>query len=361
VTARASLETPPGFYDRDGTVRALNAVEPDTSLAPLRAGPIGWTGGTRPLETERPTPIWPWLLAGAAILAALDGLAVLALWGRIPRAARATAFLLGGLLMMSPDRSAAQDEATQKALDGTLFTQIAYVVTGDDEIDETSEAGLRGLGTYLGARTAFEPGDPAPVDPGTDELAFYSLIYWPVDAAAEMPNAATMARVDAFLKNGGTILFDTRDANSVTMPGFGATTPESERLRQILSFVDVPPLEPVPPDHVLTKAFYLLSEFPGRWTGSDLWVESLSDAPQTPGRPARGGDGVSQILITGNDLAGAWAVDEGGRFLYPTVPSDPRQREMAFRAGVNIVMYTLTGNYKADQVHVPALLERLGQ
>jgi hypothetical protein len=170
-----------------------------------------------------------------------------------------------------------------------------------------------------------------------------------------------MAKVDAFLRNGGTILFDTRDANSVTMPGFGATTPEGERLRQILSFVDVPPLEPVPPDHVLTKAFYLLSEFPGRWAGSDLWVESLSDTPRNPGRPARGGDGVSQILITGNDLAGAWAVDAEGRFLYPTVPSDPRQREMAFRAGVNIVMYTLTGNYKADQVHVPALLERLGQ
>ena len=37
------------------------------------------------------------------------------------------------------------------------------------------------------------------------------------------------------------------------------------------------------------------------------------------------------------------------------------QREMAFRAGVNLVMYALTGNYKADQVHIPALLERLGQ
>ena len=47
--------------------------------------------------------------------------------------------------------------------------------------------------------------------------------------------------------------------------------------------------------------------------------------------------------------------------MYPTVPTDPVQREMAYRAGVNIVMYTLTGNYKADQVHVPALLERLGQ
>ena len=42
-------------------------------------------------------------------------------------------------------------------------------------------------------------------------------------------------------------------------------------------------------------------------------------------------------------------------------PGDPRQREFAFRAGVNIVMYALTGNYKADQVHIPALLERLGQ
>jgi hypothetical protein len=34
---------------------------------------------------------------------------------------------------------------------------------------------------------------------------------------------------------------------------------------------------------------------------------------------------------------------------------------MAMRAGANIVLYVLTGNYKADQVHVPALLERLGK
>jgi hypothetical protein len=43
------------------------------------------------------------------------------------------------------------------------------------------------------------------------------------------------------------------------------------------------------------------------------------------------------------------------------VGADPRQREMSIRGGINIVMHTLTGNYKADQVHVPALLERLGQ
>jgi hypothetical protein len=78
-------------------------------------------------------------------------------------------------------------------------------------------------------------------------------------------------------------------------------------------------------------------------------------------RPVRGGDGVSPILVTGNDFAGAWAIDDGGSYMFQTVPADPGQREYAYRAGVNIVMYVLTGNYKADQVHIPALLERLGQ
>ena len=27
----------------------------------------------------------------------------------------------------------------------------------------------------------------------------------------------------------------------------------------------------------------------------------------------------------------------------------------------NLIMHELTGNYKSDQVHVPALLDRLGQ
>jgi Domain of unknown function (DUF4159) len=89
--------------------------------------------------------------------------------------------------------------------------------------------------------------------------------------------------------------------------------------------------------------------------------ECHHDDEQETKRPARGGDGVSSIIITSNDLAGAWATRPDGAPTLPLVPGEPRQREFAFRAGVNIVMYTLTGNYKADQVHVPALLERLGQ
>jgi hypothetical protein len=120
----------------------------------------------------------------------------------------------------------------------------------------------------------------------------------------------------------------------------------------------------VPRDHVLTKTFYLLRDFPGRFNSGQLWVEALpaaSDEEESSRRPVRGGDGVSSIIITSNDLVGAWAMLPDGQPMLPMVEGEPRQRELAFRAGVNIVMYTLTGNYKADQVHVPALLERLGQ
>lgn len=358
---KAGPETPPGIYDRDGSVFALNAIDKDDKIAPLVPETIGWRGSIKSLEPQPATPIWPWLLAAAAVLAILDGLAVLALFGRVRRRfAGATALAFAALLLLPAlDPARAQDHAAEMALAATSKTQLAYVVTGNAELDSTSKAGLTGLSRYLADRTAFEPGDPAAIDIATDELAFYALLYWPIDPDQPTPTAATMEKIDTFMKNGGTILFDTRDAGGFSATG--ADTPEALKLREILSFVDVPPLEPVPPDHVLTKAFYLLNDFPGRWANSELWVESLTDQPQDANRPARGGDGVSPIIITGNDLAGAWAIDDNGLWLYPTVPADQRQRELAFRAGVNIVMYALTGNYKADQVHVPALLERLGQ
>src|SRR5262249_20699925 len=157
---------------------------------------------------------------------------------------------------------------------------------------------------------------------------------------------------------------DTRDAVEAPAGAGGETRgPGMQALRAILSSLDIPELEPVRRDHVLTKTFYLLKDFPGRFSSGQLWVEALpavnDDEPAS--RPARAGDGVSSIIITSNDFAGAWAMRADGQAMLPLVAAEPRQREFAFRAGVNIVMYTLTGNYKADQVHVPALLERLGQ
>ena len=51
--------------------------------------------------------------------------------------------------------------------------------------------------------------------------------------------------------------------------------------------------------------------------------------------PARGGDGVSPVIIGGNDWAAAWAVDPTGQPMVDVVPGGERQREMALRFGIN--------------------------
>jgi hypothetical protein len=232
------------------------------------------------------------------------------------------------------------------------------VVTGDERVDGISRAGLSGLTQFLQSKTALEPGEPVGVDLARDELAFFPLLYWPIVPNRPLPGEAALRRLDSFMKGGGTVIFDTRDALTA---GRGGASPEAQQLRRMLMTLDIPELEPVPRDHVLTKSFYILDNFPGRHATSQTWVEALPPVPEGEQRPARAGDGVSPIVITGNDLAAAWAIDRRGMPLYPVSGGDPRQREMAYRGGVNIVMYVLTGNYKADQVHVPALLERLGQ
>jgi len=299
----------------------------------------------------------------------LDSIIVLFLGGGIQRliprrlpAASASIAVIAALTLTCVSAYAQQSptDVPQSALE----TKLAYVITGNAEVDSISKAGLSGLTLFLAQRTALEPGDPVGLDIARDELVFYPLIYWPIVPGAPRPSDAALKRIDAYMKDGGTVLFDTRDA-VIAPAGQGGETrsPGMLELRKILSSLDIPELEPVPRDHVLTKTFYLLRDFPGRFDGGQLWVEALpSESEQeASGRPARGGDGVSSIIITSNDFAGAWATRPDGQPMLPIVDGQPRQRELAFRAGVNIVMYTLTGNYKADQVHVPALLERLGQ
>ena len=219
-----------------------------------------------------------------------------------------------------------------------------------------------GLGKVLTLRTAVEPGEPIGVNIIDDEIAFFPILYWPVPADASALPEETLAKIDAYMKQGGMIIFDTRDFGQGVPLGFSLQSGAGgTALQRLLGRLDIPRLEPVPDDHVLTKAFYLLRTFPGRWDGGQLWVEAGMNDSLDGSRTARRADGVSSILVTSNDFAAAWAMDERGRPLYPTVPGGESQREMAYRTGINIVMYALTGNYKADQVHVPALLERLGQ
>lgn len=247
-------------------------------------------------------------------------------------------------------------------LDAAAETRLAYVITGDAQVDATSRAGLIGLGDALALRTSFEPAEPVGVNPSSDELAFYPVLYWPVVAGRPLPDAAAIRKLDSYMKGGGLVIFDTRDALTARP---GALTPEGAQLQRMLRALDVPALEPAPQDHVLGKSFYLLDQFPGRYSRGQTWVEALPGGAAAGRAPARGGDGVTPLIITSNDWAAAWAVDADGQPLLPLTADGPdnaeRQREMALRVGVNVVIHALTGNYKADQVHLPALLRRLGQ
>jgi Domain of unknown function (DUF4159)/Aerotolerance regulator N-terminal len=368
-SGRATPEHPPGFYGPPEGLLAVNTLAPADQLAPLNVS--GLNARLEEFQLSEPRDLrGPVLLAALALLA-IDALVVFWLAGGLkqmmrPRRAAAAAIaalaIAGSAMLAVP--SARAQTGNDTAWKAALETRLAYIVTGNDEVDRISKAGLQGLTAFLAQRTALEAAEPTGLDPARDELAFYPLIYWPIVPSAPKPSAEALQRIDAYMKQGGTVLFDTRDAiEAPPGPGGEARGPGMLALRNILSSLDIPELEPVSRDHVLTKTFYLLKDFPGRFTSGQLWVEALpaESEDNESNRPARAGDGVSSIIITSNDLAGAWAIRPDNQAMLPLVANEPRQREFAFRAGVNIVMYTLTGNYKADQVHIPALLERLGQ
>lgn len=336
-TELVSEQHPPGIYGTEDFRRAFNLTQ---SLPPLRMLPAAsdWTRASyeKPAEQD----LTGWLFLAALALFLIDMAA--GLWvragGRAVRPATSAAAVL--LMIFAITHPASADE--RFALENSLETRLAYLETGNARVDDTSLRGLVGLTTMLARRTAAELGPPQGVEPGIDDLTFFPMIYWPVTPDYEIDNVASLA-VKEYLKNGGTILFDTQDR------GGGA---QAQALRELAQRLDLPPLVPVESGHVLTRSFYLMDDFPGRYAGAGIWVERAGE---------RVNDGVSPVVAGSNDWASAWAMDAAQRPMYPVVPGGERQREMAFRFGINLVMYVLTGNYKADQVHLPAIMKRLGQ
>ncbi|RUX67812.1 DUF4159 domain-containing protein, partial [Mesorhizobium sp. M7A.F.Ca.US.014.04.1.1] len=301
-----TFENPPGLYGSETGVFAHNLLEADSTLAPLARPQITVPVTSIQYAFDESRNLKGALVAAALVLMLLDTLAVFwmgGLFSRRPRRAGAMAttaavLIALGSLFGHADLARADDAkpGDEIAIEAISKTRIAYVLTGVPGDDSISRAGLEGLTRFLVEKTALEPGAPAGVDISKDELSFYPLIYWPIDPAAPMPSQAAIARIDAYMQQGGTVLFDTRDqfANGI---GADSTSPATERLRDILGNLNVPPLEPVPSDHVLTKSFFILPEFPGRFAGSPLWVEASLDASNAENRPVRTGDGVSPIMI----------------------------------------------------------------
>jgi len=238
---------------------------------------------------------------------------------------------------------AQKNKASQRQGDLSL----AYIKTGDGAQDAQTQRGLEGLSRALRDRTSVEPGAVLGLDPAQDDLALYPILFWTLGDSVTETRPEVASALDRYMKNGGVLFIDSR--------GAGRTPAMARQItRAALRGIEAPPLAPVPNDHVLTKAFYILQRFPGRYPDARLWVETEASAA------ASANDGVSPLILGDGDWVSAWAKAPNG------LPqgfdgTGPSANEVSLRVGINVVLYALTGNYKADQVHAPALLERLGR
>jgi hypothetical protein len=253
---------------------------------------------------------------------------------------------------------ASPQQGTPSVPGAALETRLAYVLTGHEDVDTVSRQGLQGLSDYTNARTSAKLGHPDGVRPGQDDLSYYPLLYWPITPDARTTPAQTAA-LTTFMAHGGILLIDTQgqDVSSQndgdTSGSFAGDAPGTRSaLRRVTSGLPIPPLATITDHHLLAHTFYMLHDFPGRYAGQPIWVAREGQAEN---------DDVSPVIIGSADWAHAWAVDENGNTPYAVIPDGADQRQLAYRFGVNAVIYALTGNYKADQVHVPMLLQRLGE
>ena len=360
VSAPAGPSMQPGIYGNGDRRLARNVFTADSSLEPAN-WPLDVP--VQGLAVAPEQPVAGWLLSLSILLLLADVVASLALSGRLlGRTSMAVIALCALPFLGFAPPAFAQSEPDEFALAATAEVSLAHVITGNARVDEVAAAGLNGLSDTLFFRTSVEPATATAVDLETDELAFFPMLYWPITPDQPRPSTEAYAKLNDYLRSGGLILFDTRDAD---IASFGAASPNGRKLQELAAPLDIPPLEPLPGDHVLTRTFYLLQDFPGRHNSRDVWVEAAPpNAEQIEGMPFRNlNDGVTPVVIGGNDWAAAWAVRSDGAPLLPIGRgySGERQRELANRFGVNLIMHVLTGNYKSDQVHVPALLDRLGQ
>lgn len=343
-----SPATPPGIYGAQEQFQVFNLGNALPRLRAIADVPANVTTESYVLSGERSLKadllkIFVWLLI-------VD--TVLTLWMRgvlvLPRRrAVAGVFLL--LLLVSAPASAQEVDTSDLVSD----IYLAFIETGDAATDEISYNGLEALKNVVSSRTNIRIEGVRALDPSHDTLSYYPVIYWPMTEAQSALSVTAARNIQNYLAQGGMILIDTRDQQFAGSDGnLDHSTPGLRQLRKLTENIRIAELAPVGEGHILTKSFYLLDDFPGLYTGGKIWVEK---------EPSPNFDSVTSIVIGGNDWAAVWSMNPSDRARFRPAPGGERQRELAYRFGVNLLMTALAGSYKADQVHVPYILERIGR
>jgi len=179
---------------------------------------------------------------------------------------------------------------------------------------------------------------PILINPVSAELFQYPFLMWMGDQRFPPLSNEAILQLRRYIQAGGFIVVDSAEG-VVDGPFMNSVKREFERILPGKS------LARVPKDHVIYKSFFLLERPVGRLAVDDHLLGIFDD------------DRVA-VVFTNNDVAGAWSRDNFGNWTYPVTPGGDTQRTFALRLGINLVMYALCINYKADQVHVPFILKR---
>jgi hypothetical protein len=229
-----------------------------------------------------------------------------------------------------------QIQAPAASVKYTNSIYLAYVPGPSNISNNIAKEGLTALAEELSNRTSIAPKGVVALNLERDDLGVYPFIYWPVTSGTPTLSANAQKKVQGYIDRGGIILFDVQD-QALSMDSNGA-------LRRMLGSVSLKPLARLPEHHTLTRSFYLTQSLPGSVNDGNVLVEK----PGADGREA-----ISSVIIGDNNWAGAWAG--------LSVDSRSMDRQYALRSGINMVMYALMGNYKADQVQINQILKRLGR
>ncbi|MBT7450075.1 MAG: DUF4159 domain-containing protein, partial [Rhodospirillaceae bacterium] len=203
---------PPGYYGAGATRIAVNLGPTIGPMEPQGAWPTNViVANFDAVAAER--TLKPWLLFAALVLFTIDLIVSLVLRGlvSIPQVGRVGVTAALGLMIITSTPNVAMgagDEIDPATIDAVLETRLAYVRTGRANIDQLSAQGLGALTAVLAARTSAEMAAPAEVDPETDELFPYPIVYWRIASDQEPPTEQAAARINDYLGRGGTIVFD---------------------------------------------------------------------------------------------------------------------------------------------------------
>ncbi|MED5423642.1 MAG: DUF4159 domain-containing protein [Pseudomonadota bacterium] len=338
----------PGIYHSNNAEYIVNLGDKLGPLNLINARQLN--ADIQPYSYDRNINLRIYFIIAALVLFFIEWIVVALLSGagqriniiQIVRKANLFIPLFMAVSILSLPAAAADDDASR-----ANSLNLAYVETSNPIVNAMAQKGLQYVANALTQRTALLNVRVVGVNIAKDDLAFYPLLYWPIEN--QTLDDESYARSNDYINTGGMLFIDIRNGRKLAQSFYSRNQP----LHTLGEKLFIPLLSPLPQNHVLRKSYYLVSRdnIGGRHASGDIWLDLGGNTPKTDESTEETSQHVASLIIGSNDWIGIWS-DEN---------ADIYKRENALRFAINLVMYALTGTYKQDQVHTKAILERLNQ